>query len=43
MPENHINQPIDDRRWPALAYMPGQIKIECSLGVAMKLANLPSI
>jgi hypothetical protein len=43
VPENHINQPIDDRRRPALAYMPGQIKIEGSPGMTMKLASLPGV
>jgi hypothetical protein len=43
VPEDHINQPIDDRLDPRSPYMPGQIKIEDSLGMTRKLASLPGI
>ena len=38
--EDRLNQLIDGRLSPTLAYTLGQIKVEGSLGVAMKLANL---
>jgi putative sterol carrier protein len=38
--EDRLMQLLDGRLSPALAYTLGQIKIEGSLGVAMKLANL---
>ncbi len=38
--EEHLVQLIDGRLSPTLAYTLGQIKVEGSLGVAMKLANL---
>jgi putative sterol carrier protein len=38
--EDRLAQLIDGRLSPTLAYTLGQIKVEGSLGVAMKLANL---
>jgi putative sterol carrier protein len=38
--EDRLSQLIDGRLSPTLAYTLGQIKVEGSLGVAMKLANL---
>jgi putative sterol carrier protein len=38
--EDRLIQLLDGRLSPTLAYTLGQIKIEGSLGVAMKLANL---
>jgi putative sterol carrier protein len=38
--EDRLQQLIDGRMSPTLAYTLGQIKVEGSLGVAMKLASL---
>jgi putative sterol carrier protein len=38
--EDRLVQLIDGRLSPTLAYTLGQIKVEGSLGVAMKLANM---
>jgi len=38
--EDRLEQLIDGRMSPTLAYTLGQIKVEGSLGVAMKLASL---
>jgi putative sterol carrier protein len=38
--EDRLNQLIEGRMSPTLAYTLGQIKIDGSLGVAMKLASL---
>jgi putative sterol carrier protein len=38
--EDRLSQLLDGRLSPTLAYTLGQIKVEGSLGVAMKLANL---
>ncbi len=38
--EDRLSQLIDGRLSPTLAYTLGQIKVEGSLGVAMKLASL---
>ena len=38
--EDRLSQLIDGRLSPTLAYTLGQIKVEGSLGVAMKVANL---
>ncbi len=38
--EDRLSQLIDGRLSPTLAYTLGQIKVEGSLGVAMKLAGL---
>ena len=38
--EDRLGQLIDGRLSPTLAYTLGQIKVEGSLGVAMKLASL---
>ena len=38
--EDRLNQLLDGRLSPTLAYTLGQIKVEGSLGVAMKLASL---
>ena len=38
--EDRLRQLIDGRMSPTLAYTLGQIKVEGSLGVAMKLASL---
>lgn len=38
--EDKFEQLLDGRLSPTLAYTLGQIKVEGSLGVAMKLANL---
>ena len=38
--EERLTQLIDGRLSPTLAYTLGQIKVEGSLGVAMKLANM---
>ena len=38
--EDRLSQLIDGRLSPTLAYTLGQIKVEGSLGVAMKLANI---
>jgi putative sterol carrier protein len=38
--EDRLAQLIDGRLSPTLAYTLGQIKVEGSLGVAMKLASL---
>ena len=40
MSEDRLTQLIDGRLSPTLAYTLGQIKVEGSLGVAMKLASL---
>ena len=40
MDEDKFEQLIDGRLSPTLAYTLGQIKVEGSLGVAMKLASL---
>ena len=38
--EDRLQQLVDGRMSPTLAYTLGQIKVEGSLGVAMKLASL---
>jgi putative sterol carrier protein len=38
--DDRLSQLLDGRLSPTLAYTLGQIKVEGSLGVAMKLANL---
>ena len=40
LPEDRLQQLLDGRMSSTLAYTLGQIKVEGSLGVAMKLASL---